>query len=69
MTWMIGRSDANDRFVVPTHDERGVCRELDLTIDGEHRTMTRENPDFHQRFIGEFGKDRMAMSVGFSSGC
>jgi hypothetical protein len=59
MNWVIGRSDANDRFVVLYHDDRGVCREFDMTFDGERWTMTREDPDFHQRFIADITPDRI----------
>jgi len=51
MTWVIGRSDANDRFVVLSHDDRGVCREFTTTVDDGHLEMLREDPDFHQRII------------------
>jgi hypothetical protein len=56
---VIGRSDANDRFVVLYQDERGVCREFAMTFDGGHWTMSREDPDFHQRFIAEVEQDRI----------
>ncbi|HEX2143302.1 MAG TPA: hypothetical protein VHG10_02220 [Glycomyces sp.] len=54
---VIGRSDANDRFVALYQDERGVCREFAMTFEGNwdsgHWTMSREDPDFHQRFIAD----------------
>jgi hypothetical protein len=56
---VLGRSDANDRFVALYHDDRGVCREFAMTFDGGHWTMTRLDPDFHQRFIGEVEEDRI----------
>jgi hypothetical protein len=59
MSLVLGRSDANDRFVALYHDDRGVCREFAMTFEGGHWTMTRLDPDFHQRFIGEVGKDRI----------
>ena len=40
-------------------DDRGVCRQYAMTFDGGHWTMTREDPDFHQRFIADVEKDRI----------
>jgi hypothetical protein len=60
MTWVFGRSDANERFVALSHDDRGVCREFALTFDGVHMAMSREDPDFHQRIVFEVEKDRIA---------
>lgn len=59
MSVVIGRSDANDAYVALYHDDRGVCRQFAMTFDGRHWTMTREDPDFHQRFIAEVGEDRI----------
>src|SRR5687767_9291944 len=42
LSLVIGRSDANDAFVVLTQDDRGVCRLFAMTFDGEHWTMSRE---------------------------
>ncbi|QFG24418.1 hypothetical protein [Actinomadura sp. WMMB 499] len=58
-TGVFGRSDANDAYVVLYHDERGVCREFAMTFEGGHWTMLREDPDFHQRFVGDVEKDRI----------
>jgi hypothetical protein len=57
MSLVLGRSDPNDRFVALYHDDRGVCRQYDMTFDGGHWTMTREDPDFHQRFIADVDKN------------
>ncbi|MFD0855946.1 hypothetical protein ACFQ07_27150 [Actinomadura adrarensis] len=59
MSLVIGRSDANDAFVVLYQDDRGVCREFAMTFEDGHWTMTREDPDFHQRFIADIEKDRI----------
>lgn len=58
MRLVLGRSDANDRFVALSHDDRGVCREFAMTFEGDtfdggHWTLTRTDPDFHQRFTAE----------------
>jgi hypothetical protein len=59
MSLVLGRSDSNERFVALYQDDRGVCRQFDMTFDGEHWTMTREDPDFHQRFIADVEQDRI----------
>jgi hypothetical protein len=59
MRLVLGRSDANDRFVALYHDERGVCREFAMTFDGGHWTMSRTDPDLHQRFLADVGEDRI----------
>ncbi|WDZ83772.1 hypothetical protein [Micromonospora cathayae] len=56
---VLGRSDANDRFVALYQDDRGVCREFAMTFDGGHWTMSRADPDFHQRFVGDVEQDRI----------
>jgi hypothetical protein len=42
------------------HDERGVCRAYDMTFDGSHWTLSREDPDMFQRFIADIEPDRIA---------
>jgi hypothetical protein len=51
MILVLGRSDPNDTYIALYHDDRGVCREYAVVFDGGHWTMTREDPDMHQRFI------------------
>ena len=60
-TWqfVFGRNDARDEFVVLYHDERGVLRVFDLTIDGSSWTMSRSDPDFQQRLLARVEGDRM----------
>ena len=60
-TWdfVFGRSDARDEFVVLYHDERGVLRVFELTLDGDTWTMSRTDPDFHQRLLARVEGDRM----------
>ena len=55
----IGRSDANDAYEVLYHDDRGVCRVFNMTWDGSRWTMSREDPDFHQRFVADVERDRI----------
>lgn len=59
MTLVLGRSDANDRFVALYHDDRGVCRAFAMTFDGACWTLAREDPDFHQRFVADVDDDRI----------
>jgi hypothetical protein len=59
MTLVLGRSDPNDAYLALYHDDRGVCREYAMTFDGGHWTMTREDPDMHQRFIADVETDRI----------
>jgi hypothetical protein len=59
MSLVIGRSDPNDVYVALYQDDRGVCRLFAMTFDGERWTLTREDPDFHQRFIADVEKDRI----------
>jgi hypothetical protein len=59
MTLVLGRSDPNDRFVALYQDDRGVCRQFAMTFDGGHWTMSREDPDFHQRFIATVEMNRI----------
>lgn len=59
MTFVLGRSDPNNAYIALYHDDRGVCREYAMTFDGELWTMTREDPDMHQRFIADVDTDRI----------
>ena len=56
---VFGRSDPNDQFIALYHDDRGVCRVFAMTFDDRHWTMTRDDPDFHQRFIAEVETNRI----------
>jgi hypothetical protein len=58
--WVIGRSDARDRYELLYHDERGVMRLFEMTFHGGAWTLVREDPDFHQRFIATVERDRIA---------
>jgi hypothetical protein len=59
MRLVLGRSDANDRYVALYHDDRGVCRQFAMSFDGGHWTMTREDPDLHQRFLADVDENRI----------
>jgi hypothetical protein len=57
--WVIGRSDPHEQLVLLYHDERGVCRVFDMRFAKDKWTLTREDPDFHQRFIATVADDRI----------
>jgi hypothetical protein len=59
MSLVLGRSDPNDAFVALYQDDRGVCRQYAMTFDGGRWTLTREDPDMHQRFIADIEQDRI----------
>ena len=60
MSLVLGRSDANDEYVALYHDDRGVCLVFAMTFDGPHWTLTRTDPDMHQRFVADIEQDRIA---------
>ena len=60
MVLVLGHSDARDTYTALYHDERGVCRVFAMTFDGSHWILSREDPDFFQRFIADVGPDRIA---------
>lgn len=55
----IGHSDPRDSYHVLYHDERGVARLFEMTFAGGQWTMTRQDPDLHQRFIAQVSDDRI----------
>ncbi len=57
--WVIGRSDANEQLTVLYHDDRGVCRVFGMTFEDGEWSMLREDPDFHQRFVGTVTPNRI----------
>lgn len=56
---VFGRSDAREQLYALYHDNRGVNRLFDMTFDGRTWTMSREDPDFHQRFIADVEPGRI----------
>ena len=59
MHFVFGRSDARDQFVALSHDERGVLRVFDFTLDADTWMLHRGDPDFHQRLVGRIEENRM----------
>ncbi|MGH8950594.1 MAG: hypothetical protein ACRDX9_04140 [Acidimicrobiia bacterium] len=60
LSLVIGRSDARDTYMALYYDDRGVCRVFLMTFDDNGWKLTREDPDFHQRFIADLEQDRIA---------
>lgn len=58
--FVFGRSDPVDEMYALYHDNRGVSRIFVVTFDDERWTMSRSDPDFHQRFIGEVETDTIS---------
>jgi hypothetical protein len=67
-TWefVFGRNDARDQFVVLYHDERGVLRVFEMTLDDGAWMMSRTDPDFHQRLVGRVEGDRIVAQADAS---
>lgn len=56
----IGHNDSRQAYTVLYHDERGTSRVFAMRFDGGRWTLTREDPDFHQRFIAGVSAGRIA---------
>jgi hypothetical protein len=65
-TWVFGRSDANDRYQMLYHDGRGVARVFEMTFGDGRWTISREDPDFHQRIVSTVEPDRIMSQVDAS---
>ena len=57
---VFGRSDAVEQMFALYHDNRGVSRLFTMTFDGSGWTLSREDPDFHQRFIADVEPERIS---------
>ena len=57
--WVIGRNDAREQFVLLYHDDRGVLRVFDMSFADGVWTLSREDPDFHQRIVLNVTPDRL----------
>lgn len=60
-TWdfVFGRRDATDTFHALYHDLRGVSRLFDMTFGDGRWTLTRADPDFHQRWLATVADNRI----------
>jgi hypothetical protein len=57
--FVFGRSHAREAYTALYHDDRGVSRVFAMTFTPTEWTMVREDPDFHQRFVGRREGDRI----------
>src|SRR3712207_2551178 len=57
---VFGHSDASEAYTALYHDERGVGRVFAMTFTATEWTMSREDPDFFQRFVARRDGDRIA---------
>ncbi len=57
---VFGHSDAQERYVLLYHDERGVGRVFDMTFGQGRWEFSRADPDFSQRFVADVSDDRIA---------
>ena len=60
-TWhfVFGRSDPDEQLVALYHDPRPASRLFRMTFTDGQWLMLREDPDFHQRFVGTVTTDRI----------
>ncbi|WP_153395327.1 hypothetical protein [Ornithinicoccus halotolerans] len=56
---VIGHSDARDGYAALYHDDRGVSRLFQMSFGDGGWSMTREDPDFYQRFLAAVAPDRI----------
>ena len=52
-TSVIGRNESRETYEMLYYDERGVSRIYEMTFDGRSWSLSRADPDFHQRFVAE----------------
>ena len=57
--WVFGRSDATEQLTLLYHDDRGVMRVFAMTFADGTWTLTRNDPDFHQRWIASVEPERI----------
>jgi hypothetical protein len=57
--FVLGRSDANEQLYALYHDPRPTSRLYRMTYANGDWRLEREDPDFHQRFVGQVGPDRI----------
>jgi hypothetical protein len=57
--FVFGRSDANGQLYALYHDPRPTSRLFTMTFSDGEWTMTRTDPDMHQRLVATVGADRI----------
>ncbi len=56
-TWIMGPDGSTETYSTLYHDERGVSRVYQMSLNGNLWKLWRNSPDFSQRFEGKFSKD------------
>lgn len=51
--WIIGYSDAREKYELFYYDQRGVSRIFDMTFNGKDWAFSREDKDFYQKFTAQ----------------
>ena len=62
-TWIIGLDDSTEIYSVLYHDERGVARVYQMSLDDDLWKLWRTTPDFSQRFEGRFSEDGQTITA------
>ncbi|MDT3695392.1 MAG: hypothetical protein ROY99_03300 [Ignavibacterium sp.] len=57
--WVIGYSDAQQKYQMFYHDQRGVARIFNMTFDGKTIIFLREDEDFYQRITIKIETSRL----------
>jgi hypothetical protein len=55
--WIIGPDDSTETYFTLYHDERGVSRVYQMSLNGSTWNLWRNAPGFSQRFEGKFSDD------------
>ena len=61
--FVFGRNDARNSFVALYRDDRNTMRMFDVTLTGDTWTMSRADPDMHQRLTGHSTGQRISGSA------
>lgn len=56
---VIGYNTPREEYKMLYHDDRGVARLFEMQLTENHWILSREDPDFHQRFVGEVEANRI----------
>jgi len=62
-TWIIGPDDSNETCSVLYHDERGVSRIYQMSLDHATWKLWRNSATFSQRFEGKFSDDENTITA------
>lgn len=57
--WVIGYSDAREKYQLFYYDQRGVARIFDMNYDSKIWEFSREDGDFYQRFTAQLAPNKI----------